>query len=70
MKLDDSHASMVEYEIEPSIAKAITLPVKTEDGKDTGIAVYVTSSRFSRPVGDAKLQAIAAEMVRLINQPQ
>lgn len=50
MKFDYSHVEDVERSIQPHFKAAITLPVLDAFGKDSGIAVYVTTSLLA-PVG-------------------
>jgi len=44
--IDGQRAGDVERDISPPFRSAITLPV-TVDGKPTGVAIYVTVSRFA-----------------------
>jgi hypothetical protein len=52
----------VEHQIRPPLARAITVPVLV-NGRDVGIAIYVTASPFCPvPVSDATLRAIAKRL--------
>jgi hypothetical protein len=58
----------VEHNIQPPMFQAITLPIQYDE-KEFGVSVYVSVSLFaSEFIADAKLQRIATEIARRINQ--
>jgi len=54
MKLDKRQLDIIERDIRPPLRSAITIPVLTADGTDSGVVIYVGVSSF----GDAPALSI------------
>lgn len=67
MEIDKSHIDTVEYGISPPMKIAVTLPI-INDGKDTGIVIYIASSPFRQTPGAEFIAEIAKKLTLAANQ--
>lgn len=63
MKLDKTHRDHLESRIRPPMLAAITIPVMTDAGRDTGIAIYVAHSQLTTvPLNSQAMFQLANEL--------
>ena len=46
MQIDKNNVGLVEHNIAPLMRRAITLPITTSEGNDSGVSIYIAESAF------------------------